>query len=977
MRLQAALGAAYRIERELGGGGMSRVFVAEEVELGRRVVIKVLAPELAAGVSVDRFKREIQLAASLQHPHIVPLLAAGQAEELLYYTMPLIEGESLRAKLAREGALPISDTVRILRDVADALAYAHKHGVAHRDIKPDNVLLSNHHAVVTDFGVAKALSESAGKNALTSAGVALGTPAYMAPEQAAADPHTDHRCDIYAVGALAYEMLTGRPPFTGTTPQAVLAAHLNEQPAPVTRHRVTVPRALAESVMRCLEKNPADRFQTAEELLHLLEAMATPSGGTMPVTAVERARRLFPVAVVAGLVALTAAGIAVWKLGGKRVPSGQVDANVVAVFPFRVSGDASLAYLREGMVDLLAAKLTGEGGPRASDSRSVLAAWRRAGGADGEDLPEDRGLEVARRVGAGNLLLGEVVGTPTRLVLSASLVSVPSGRRRSGATVEGSPDSVPVLIDRLAGQLLLGEQGRQLGAVTSTSLPALRAYLAGQAAYRRGRYREAYNDFDRALQFDSTFALAALGLVSAGEWLGAETFGLELVRARPLRDRLAPRDRAVLNAFAAAPGSDWLSVELATAESAAAAAPDRPEAWYLAGDHLFHDGPVLGRSDGQLGALPRFRRALELDSSYAAPLSHVLQLVISQGDTAEIRRVARLYFAADSAGELADFLRWRTAIALGDSVTLAVLRAHFDRVNPASVARILGYGQLDGVGLEDVQRAGQAWLERAGTREEQQAARLALHDLAMNRGRPTEARRLLDQLRGVEANPHAHLWQLVMDASFDWGGDTAAARDATRDLVAGVERESPSDVRRRDWWYDDVCVTGLWHLAHGGRAAAARAMSRLRGASAVRDSLRTLIRAQTCAAVVDATLADLEHRPGAVLALERADSLQQLGPPFGFWGNFVVARLWEGHGERRSALAAVRRRPYHWDPGPFLLSTFLREEGRLAALTGDREGAVRAYRHYLILRSDPEPSVKPEVDQVRAELARLLGEPRR
>src|SRR6266702_3228548 len=244
MRLQAALGAAYRIERELGGGGMSRVFVAEEVELGRRVVIKVLAPELAAGVSVDRFKREIQLAASLQHPHI----------------------------------------------------------------EPDNVLLSNHHAVVTDFGVAKALSESAGKNALTSAGVALGTPAYMAPEQAAADPHTDHRCDIYAVGALAYEMLTGRPPFTGTTPQAVLAAHLNEQPAPVTRHRVTVPRALAESVMRCLEKNPADRFQTAEELLHLLEAMATPSGGTMPVTAVERARRLFPVAVVAGLVALTAAG---------------------------------------------------------------------------------------------------------------------------------------------------------------------------------------------------------------------------------------------------------------------------------------------------------------------------------------------------------------------------------------------------------------------------------------------------------------------------------------------------------------------------------------------------------------------------------------------------------------------------------------------------------------------------------------------
>src|SRR6266566_4827102 len=264
VRLQSALGAAYRIEHELGGGGMSRVFLARERELDRQVVVKVLPPEMAAGVNAERFRREIQLAASLQHPHIVPLLAAGHADDLVYYTMPLIEGESLRAKLAHQGELPIAEAVRILRDVADALAYAHAHGVAHRDIKPDNVLITNHHAVVTDFGVSKALSESSGKSSLTSAGVALGTPAYMAPAQAAADPHTDHRCDIYAVGALAYEMLTGRPPFTGATPQAVLAAQVSERPVAVTRQRETVPPALAEAVMRCLEKNPADRFQTAE-----------------------------------------------------------------------------------------------------------------------------------------------------------------------------------------------------------------------------------------------------------------------------------------------------------------------------------------------------------------------------------------------------------------------------------------------------------------------------------------------------------------------------------------------------------------------------------------------------------------------------------------------------------------------------------------------------------------------------------------
>ncbi len=322
-RLQAAVGDAFSIEKELGGGGMSRVFLAQERELERQVVVKVLPPEMAAGLNAERFRREIQLAASLQHPHIVPLLAAGHADDLVYYTMPLIEGESLRAKLAREGELPIPETVRLLRDVTDALAYAHEHGVVHRDIKPDNVLIARHHAVVTDFGVAKALSESTGKSALTSAGVALGTPAYMAPEQATADPHTDHRCDIYAVGALGYEMLTGRPPFTGATPQHVLAAQVTEAPEPVTKRRATVPAALAALMMQCLEKSPADRWQTAEELLHQLEAMATPSGGTtpagtQPAAAVTSVSRWLKWALAVGVL-VAVAGIAVLARPGAEI----------------------------------------------------------------------------------------------------------------------------------------------------------------------------------------------------------------------------------------------------------------------------------------------------------------------------------------------------------------------------------------------------------------------------------------------------------------------------------------------------------------------------------------------------------------------------------------------------------------------------------------------------------------------------------
>lgn len=314
-QLQAHLASAYTIERELGGGGMSRVFLAEERALGRKVVIKVLPPEMAAGVNAERFRREIKLAASLQHPHIVPLLLAGAAGDLLYYTMPLVEGESLRAKLAREGALPVGDSIRILSDVADALAYAHAHAVVHRDIKPDNVLLSGKHALVTDFGVSKAVSASSG-GSLTSLGVALGTPAYMAPEQAAADPHVDHRADLYALGVLGYEMLTGQPPFMGATPQATLAAQVTKKPEPVTATREAIPAALNALVMRCLEKHPADRWQTGAEVLQQLEAMTTPSGGMaatgepLPLSSGTRAalRRAHPLRV-GGWFALGALGV--------------------------------------------------------------------------------------------------------------------------------------------------------------------------------------------------------------------------------------------------------------------------------------------------------------------------------------------------------------------------------------------------------------------------------------------------------------------------------------------------------------------------------------------------------------------------------------------------------------------------------------------------------------------------------------------
>ncbi|MFN2564355.1 MAG: protein kinase [Gemmatimonadaceae bacterium] len=284
-RLQSTLGNAYTLERELGGG-MARVFLARETSLGRRVVVKVLPADLAADVSVARFKREIQLAAQLQHPHIVPVLSAGETQGLPYYTMPFVEGESLRARLARGEALSISEVVGILRDVAKALAYAHEHGVVHRDIKPDNVMLTGGSAVVADFGIAKAVSASMTEDGatprrttLTQVGTALGTPTYMAPEQAAADPNADYRADLYAFGVMAYELLAGRPPFRGLTPQKLLAAQMGERPHPVQELRVDTPPLLAQLVMRCLEKEPDRRPESAAHLVRALESVTSGGAG--------------------------------------------------------------------------------------------------------------------------------------------------------------------------------------------------------------------------------------------------------------------------------------------------------------------------------------------------------------------------------------------------------------------------------------------------------------------------------------------------------------------------------------------------------------------------------------------------------------------------------------------------------------------------------------------------------------------------
>jgi eukaryotic-like serine/threonine-protein kinase len=384
--LQSALGPGYALERELTGGGMSRVFVATEVSLGRKVVVKVLPPELAAGVNHERFRREIQVAAQLQHPHVVPLLSAGEQGSLIWYTMPYINGHSLREALARGERFAVRDVVRILRDVAEALDYAHGLGVIHRDIKPGNVLLLGSHALVTDFGVSKAISASMPTSGFTSAGMAIGTPAYMAPEQIAADPAADHRMDLYALGLLAYEMLTGEVPFKEDSPQKTMAAQLTRDPSPVERSRADVPAALSALVRRLLAKLPEDRPQLASAVVAQLDEIALSSGGSLaPLKAAPAPSRGRVALVAAVAVAVVATA---WVLGqrtGGETVGAFVRDSLLAAESSQVMAPAAAVLTREDsmaiaravasrMSEVPAPARTGSGtAGRARDSVAIVA----------------------------------------------------------------------------------------------------------------------------------------------------------------------------------------------------------------------------------------------------------------------------------------------------------------------------------------------------------------------------------------------------------------------------------------------------------------------------------------------------------------------------------------------------------------------------------------------------------------------------
>ena len=526
--LTTDLADCYTIERELGGGGMSRVFLANEVKLDRRVVIKILPENVVAGIDVERFRREINLAAKLQHPHIVPVLATGEVRGTPYFTMPYIDGESLRQALSRSGELPLSYALRILRQVASALAYAHKNGVVHRDIKPENVLLTQEFALVTDFGVAKALDASVeGKSnqaspTLTTAGMAIGTPAYMAPEQGLADPNIDNRADIYSFGVVAYEMLTGSPPFVGRTSQALIAAHAIAPPEAIDIRRPGLPPLLAQLVMRCLEKRPADRPQTAAEILQLLESpeLAISSGQQAPATVTPRKARRIPVAayVVAAVVAIGIAAFALLRGRSDDVAASN-GVRSLAVLPLvNVGGDSQDEYFSEGMTDEIANALNKVPGLRVASRTSAYAF---------KSSTADVG-EIGRKLKVQSILEGTVRRSGNRLRVTAQLTNVASGFVVWSNTYERPARDVFDVQDDISRSIADALKVRFASASSSTA-PTSRSTdnLQAYDLYLRGRYfwnlrgadnlRRASSYYGEAIASDPKFgrAYAARALIYA------------------------------------------------------------------------------------------------------------------------------------------------------------------------------------------------------------------------------------------------------------------------------------------------------------------------------------------------------------------------------------------------------------------------------------------------------------------------------
>ena len=955
-RLTAALKDRYAIERQAGAGGMATVYLARDLKHGRAVAIKVLRPELAATMGTDRFLREIEMAARLQHPHILPVYDSGAAEGVFYYVMPFVEGESLRDRLDRERQLPTDEAVRLTREAASALEYAHSHGVVHRDIKPENILLFGGHAVVADFGIARAVEASGGPG-LTGMGIAIGTPAYMSPEQATASSEVDGRSDQYSLACVLYEMLAGERAFSGPSVQSVMTKSITGPRPRVREVRASVPSGTEAAIVRALATDPAERYRTMAEF-----SAAIGDGLTGPTAAVPvRPGRRALMAGVA-LVLLAAVGLFVWRSNASGSPVVE-GAQRIAVLPFRTSG-AGVELLGEGLVDLMSTNLDAIGGITTVEPRTVLQRWKERGSA----IDLEGALAVGEAVDAGAVILGSVVATGSAVRLTADLYAS-DGDKLATAQVNGHADSVLSLVDGLSLALMRDVwrsneplPSIRVAGLTTTSIGAMRAYLRGEQHYRKSAWDSAAVAFGEAVTEDSTFALALYRLAMTYGWTGnsnsreAAEAGSAAVR---YASRLPPEERSLVIAYRMFQEGKTAATD--SMRRYTAAHPGDADGWYLLGESQYHTRRYVAYTPAELMA--PFDRVLELDPSLTPAAIHPLETALENADSTLYRKYISVLESAGATTELARF-RPVGELVFGGSVDSASLARAFsgNRLDAAN-AGIVGLFHAPTIDVDEA-LSRLADVERVVPESESMARQLPQMRALMyvGLGRLEAAARLADS-----APPESRYFLMMTPVSggFAPRGYADSILAELRGLLARAPANAPANPYQ-------LYSRAMFHLGQGDAASAKPLVER--GLAMDSASLEQFggqwIRGLQLAA--RGWLSILEGDTlGGLAGIDRA--LERVGP---FGGPAMTAPV------RLQRAIALSRRPatrelgitmlrhsFPFDPQVRPMALIAEAEALQAA--GDRRGAEAAYAEFLRLWARADSSLQPRVAAVRDALAAL------
>ncbi len=978
-RLAAALADRYTIDREIGAGGMATVYLAHDLKHDRKVAIKVLDPELAVVIGAARFLNEIKVTANLHHPHILPLHDSGEANGLLYYVMPYLRGESLRDRLDREGRLPLDEAIAIARKVAAALDAAHAEGVVHRDIKPENILFSAGEPIVADFGIARAVTVS-GDAKVTRAGMAVGTPAYMSPEQAAAQ-EVDRRADVYALGAVLYEMLTGDPPYDGLTFEDITTKRMFDPIPSARRLRDEVPLQVDRAVSKALAKSPDDRFDTASMFA---DALASGSGEGARAAGVVPRQRALRWLVPALVVAI--AGVLWWSTVRRDGAAPSTTSVQVAVLPFTVRGGEDIAYLGEGMVSLLSTKLDGAGTWHAVDPRAVLAAV-----APGEEVVAGpaAGRALARTLDAGLFVLGDLVEVGATIRLDAALYDRARGLSPvAQASVEGSADEVLSLVDRLAAQLLVegpeasGERLTRIAAVTTSSLPALKAYLRGTKLMWSGRFAEAGDALQEAVREDSTFALAWYQLSVAADWmLRADIASDAAERAVRFADRLAERDRRLLSALRTVRQGRALEAE-ELYRAIVSTYPQDVEAWYQLSEVLFHSGPRVGRllSESRTPLL----RLLTLEPTQATARVHLARLAAAEGNVDELGSLVDQVAGLSDESRVPLEMRMLLVLQRGEAGELDALLSQLRSHPEGDLPELAWAAGTFSDNLDGVRAVVATMVEPHRSVEVRLVGRVLLAYLRIATGQWEAATTELDI--AAELDPMSALEHRALLATLPFLGRPVEELGALRSRFAALPDPQPG------------ASPLVWHSVHNGLHPMLRAYlmgvvsARLGDAAAVARELERLAML-TVPEATGSVLADLMLGVRGAAALADGDSAAAAALLDGLrletWQQLNVASPFFALGRERFLRARAYQQLGRWDDALRWYGSFTNtslhdlvfvapshfHRAEIFEARGDLEAAVTHYERVAELWQDADQELQPLVAEARAGIARLAPHP--